>query len=401
MSAEVKSPGSQVQGLEFQLSDVESPKPAFACLSRGRGLWKQFNAMRKARRGTPDMNKRTWMVVLAMVAAFCNSPALAQSDEAKPVEAIELVRSPQRYWARSFVFADVLRAHPAGGALKLDNRRYIPFSTLEAGKCYVAVELAPVFNDLPLERRYHFLGTVLQHGRRFFIIVRGVSAAVERGDLKLNWPQITDSPADFMKNQALQPILDVLTAAESAHVAYAKEKGIALAEMYDPQSEHFGPAVNLMRSSIMAHEQKVKLSASEMMAEYLFQILVARHPVSEEKSAPVMEEAAAEIPPETETQVVEPEPAIPETPPAAEIVALADESPKHLTAQESKEKARKKKAEAKAEKKRRAAKPAPAPEPEVAPVAPEESPPAVTPPEPSAESGPVETVEGELLQAAP
>lgn len=347
------------------------------------------------------MNKRTWMVVLAMVAAFCNSPALAQSDEAKPVEAIELVRSPQRYWARSFVFADVLRAHPAGGALKLDNRRYIPFSTLEAGKCYVAVELAPVFNDLPLERRYHFLGTVLQHGRRFFIIVRGVSAAVERGDLKLNWPQITDSPADFMKNQALQPILDVLTAAESAHVAYAKEKGIALAEMYDPQSEHFAPAVNLMRSSIMAHEQKVKLSASEMMAEYLFQILVARHPVSEEKSAPVMEEAAAEIPPETETQVVEPEPAIPETPPAAEIVAPADESPKHLTAQESKEKARKKKAEAKAKKKRRAAKPAPAPEPEVAPVAPEESPPAVTPPEPSAESGPVETVEGELLQAAP
>lgn len=338
------------------------------------------------------MKNKIWMILAVVAAGACGIPAPAQDDEAKPVEAAELVRSPQRYWARSFVFADVLRLHPSGGVLKLDGRRYISFSTHKAGKCYVATELAHVVNNLPLERRYQFLGTVLQHGRRFFIIVRGVSAAVEAGDLKLDWPRITDSPSEYMKNQALRPILDILTLTESAHVAYAEEKGVALAELYDPQAPHYGQAMGLMRSTIMAHEQKVKLTASEMLAEYLFQMLVARHPPSE-KPAPAPEAPA-----------VESAPAVPKVSPAAELTKPADEPPKRLTRQELRGQARKKKAEAaaeKAKKKRRAAKPAPAPEPEVAPVALEETPPAVTLPELPVESGPAEAVEGEMLPAVP
>ena len=228
------------------------------------------------------MNKKTWMVLAAMAAGSCGIPAVAQNDDAKPVEAVDLVRSPQRYWAKSFVFADVLRTHPSGGRLKFDGWHYISFSTQEAGKCYVMAELAHVLEALPLERRYHFIGTMLQQGRRFFIIVRGVSAAVEQSDLKLNWPEISDSsPADHMKNQSLRLILDVLTAAESAQVAYADEKGVALSDLYDPRSPHYGKAMGLMRSTIMAQEQKAKLPASEMLAHYLFQVLVARHPAQE------------------------------------------------------------------------------------------------------------------------
>lgn len=314
------------------------------------------------------MNKTIWMALAAMLCG--GFPARAQ-DATKPVEAAELVRSPQKFWARSFVFADTLRTHPAGGLVKLDDRRYVSFSTVTAGKCFVTAELVNVLNDLPLDRRYQFLGTVIQYGRRFYIIVRGVSASLEAGELKLDWSQIAGSPSEYMKNQALRPIFDILTLAESAHVAYAEEKGVALPELYDPQSPHYGQALGLMRSTIMAQEQKVKMTASEMLAEYLFQLLVARHPASgkpaEAIEKPVTEPAAPEAP------AVEP------APPAPSAVGepVIEDPPKRLTRAERRELARQKKAEAaaeKAEKKRRAAEarnPPPAVEP--APV-PEESP---------------------------
>lgn len=296
------------------------------------------------------MKRKSWLILASVAVMGGVGPALAQ-NEAKPVEAAELVRSPQKYWARSFVFADVLRMHPSGGQLKIEGRRYIPFSTEEAGKCYVEVELAHVIEALPLERRYHFMGTVLQYDRRYFIMVRGVSAAVEQGDLKLNWPEIGASPADHMKNQALRPILDILTLAESAQVAYAEEKGVELSELYDPQSPHYGQAMGLMRSTLMAQEQKAKLPSSEMLTEYLFQILVARHPPGK-KSKPAPEKPAPEaVPAGTEKPVAEESPAVTEAP-AVEPAPAMEEPPKRLTWGERRELARRKKAEARAEKER-------------------------------------------------
>lgn len=300
------------------------------------------------------MNK---MIAMAFAAVLCGIlPARAQEDT-KPVEAAELIRSPQKYWARSFVFADTLRTHPAGGLVKLDDRRYVSFSTVTAGKCYVAAELVNVLNDLPLDRRYQFLGTVIQYGRRFYIIVRGVSASLEAGELTLDWSQIAGSPAEYMKNQALRPVFDILTLAESAHVAYAEEKGVALAELYDPRSPHYGQALGLMRSTIMAQEQKIKLTASEMLAEYLFQMLVARHPASakpaEAAVAPAAEPSAPESP-----AVEAPAPAPAE--PSATVEPPVEEKPRRLTRAERRELARQKKAAAaaeKAEQKRRAAEP--------------------------------------------
>lgn len=303
-------------------------------------------------------------IMLALVGAGWAPPAPAQ-DETKPVEASELVRSPQKYWARSFVFADTLRSLPAGGLVKLDNRRYAAFSTAVAGQCFVADELATLFNGLPLDRRYQFLGTVIQYGRRFYIIVRGVSASVEAGELKLDWPEAGESASDYMKNQALRPILDILTLAESAHVAYAQEKGVALEELYDPKSPHYGQALGLLRTTIMAHEQKVKMTASEMLAEYLFQMLAARHPPAAKPADAVETPAAASAPPSS-TSLAEPAaeppaveaPAVaPEMPPVS-VEPPGDETAKTPTRAERRELARQKKAEAaaaKAEKRRQAA----------------------------------------------
>ncbi|HOW98689.1 MAG TPA: hypothetical protein P5567_04495 [Kiritimatiellia bacterium] len=320
-------------------------------------------------------------IMLALVGAGWAPPAPAQ-DETKPVEAVELVRSPQKYWARSFVFADTLRALPSGGLVKLDNRRYASFSTAVAGQCYVAAELVNLFNGLPLDRRYQFLGTVIQYGRRFYIIVRGVSASMEASELKLDWPDADGAASDYMKNQALRPIVDILTLAESAHVAYAEEKGVALEELYDPQSPHYGQALGLLRTTIMAHEQKVKMTASEMLAEYLFQMLAARHPAAARPAQPVEPPAAPETPaapPAVEAPAPEPASTSVDTP--------REEPPKPLTRAERRELARQKKAEAaaaRAEQKRQAAeakKAAAAPAPKMPPTsAPEAETPAILDP---------------------
>lgn len=212
---------------------------------------------------------------VAMAAILSLSTAFAQ-ERTSVVSASDLLRAPQRYWAQRVVFADMLKQFPAGGRVALDRRIYIPLQTAEAGRCYVPAELAPVFEQLPADRRYHFEGTVIQVGRRFYITVHGVAAAIEREDLKFEWPAVLGEPKERMREQALGPVLAILTEAEGALVAYAREKGVDPKTVFDPKSPHYPAAMTAVRAAIRDYEQRNRMPASEILTGYLFQILAGR-----------------------------------------------------------------------------------------------------------------------------
>ena len=311
--------------------------------------------------------KSTMLLAVVCAAGWAVGTAGAQ-ERALPVDGIDLVKSPQRFWARSIVFTDHLAAHPAGGDLRLDRSRVVSFSTREVGRCYAEQALVPVLRGLPLGQRCHFTGTVLQHKGRYLVVVNGVTAALQEGDIKPLWPAVSDDPSDYMSQQALRPVFDILTTVQSAHASYAQEQGIALADIYKPDSVHFAAGMNLVRSSLMAYEQKVKTTSSEILAQYLYLLLAQQAGPAEEATAST---AAASPRPEPAVESVEPagpapapEPIESEpTEPSSEALSVPGVEaetdvappPKPLTRQEKKELARQARAAAKAEAAQKAA----------------------------------------------
>ena len=306
---------------------------------------------KKGRLGFMKPSRAVMAAVLAsgwMVGTVCaQDPGAAQ-----PVEGADLVKSPQKFWARSIVFTDTLTSHPAGGALRLDRSRVVAFDTLTAGRCYADDGLVPKLRDLPLDQRYHFNGTVLNHRGRYYVVVTEAVPALREGEVRFGWPGLTpEEAADARKQQALRPLLDILTAAQSAQMSYAREQKLDLAALYQPDTPSYTAALNLLRASARDYELKNKTTSADILAQYLM-FLLAQHegaapekkPVKRNKteSAPAVEPAPAESPVAPAPEAVTP------PPPAAEAPSVVEEAPKRLSWRERRALAREEKEKEKA-----------------------------------------------------
>lgn len=276
------------------------------------------------------------ILIAACVILLAPLQSLGQDKQATVLPE-DLISSPQRWWARAILFKDRLTTDATSRPVRIDDKRYAPFSTRVVGTCYATEEVTPIINSLALNRDYAFSGTVFQHRGRYYIIVDGVNAVVDTSDMVREMRELAPDLEPSVTEDALKPIAEIVWEVESAHMAYAQEKNIPLCELYDPQSIHFPKAMELVRGAIMNKEMKDRTVSSELLAQYLVLALArscgvtgkveqAAEPDDEPAAAPEAEEPATPTSPPAPPVIVEPPAAAPPTPAAADVEEDVEEA---------------------------------------------------------------------------
>ena len=87
--------------------------------------------------------------LLALSTALLARASVAQEQHKyESIEASDLIRSPQKYWALPITFRDVLLTLPKGRDIEIAEKLYTPFTTKALGTCYALKDLAPLMNKL-------------------------------------------------------------------------------------------------------------------------------------------------------------------------------------------------------------------------------------------------------------
>ena len=199
-------------------------------------------------------------------------------DQYKSIDAADLIKSPQKYWARPIVFKDTLIDPPKSAGLEIENKRYAIFSTREVGTCYASADLLPEMSRLETNREYLFSGTVFQNRGRYVPVVQSYTPAIDTRKLSKDIQSVVEETSDNSTNQSIRPMADLLAAVQSAQLAYAKENNIPLCQLYDPTSEHFVKALDIARTAIYNSEQKNNTASAEILAQYLSTVLAKQCP---------------------------------------------------------------------------------------------------------------------------
>ncbi len=274
--------------------------------------------------------------LLALSTALLARASVAQEQHKyESIEASDLIRSPQKYWALPITFRDVLLTLPKGRDIEIAEKLYTPFTTKALGTCYALKDLAPLMNKLDVKRNYIFSGTVLNNRDRYYIVVNAFSGIVESDKLSEDMTKVVANTEAAVADKSLKPVADAFWEAQRAHYSYAKEKNIPLSQLYDPASEHYTAAVDMTRAAVHAQEQKMNVPANELLAQYLFYEIRSNYspgaepknpePAVEEETEkpeePVVEERTVEAPAQPAPVVATPPPpAATETPPPAPVV---------------------------------------------------------------------------------
>ena len=230
-------------------------------------------------------------------------PLLCQAQEQyKSVEAADLLKMPQKYWARPIVFKDTLIEPPEDARVDIEGKRYAAFSTRNVGVCYASSDLLPAMSDLEVNREYLFSGTVFQNRGRYVPVIQSYTPAIDTQKLTADIRNVAEETPDSFTNQSVRPMADLLAAVQSAQLAYAKEKNIPLCQLYYPTSEHFVKAMDIARTAIYKSEQKNNTASAEILAQYLSTVLAkqcapgsATRTVITVEPAPENQEAPTEV----------------------------------------------------------------------------------------------------------
>lgn len=210
-------------------------------------------------------------------------------EQYKSVETADLLKAPQKYWARAIVFKDTLTEPPKDAKVDIEGKRYAAFSTREIGTCYASSDLLPAMSDLEVNREYLFSGTVFQNRGRYVPVIQSYTPAMDTQKLSTDIQAVAEETPDSFTNQSVRPMADLLSAVQSAQVAYAKEKNIPLCQLYDPASEHFVKAMDIARTAIYNSEQKNNTASAEILAQYLSTVLAKQCPPTASATHAVIE----------------------------------------------------------------------------------------------------------------
>ena len=210
-------------------------------------------------------------VALLFVTAL---PFLCRAEDPyKSVETADLLKTPQKYWARPIVFKDTLVELPKNARVEIENKRYAEFSTRNVGACYASVDLLPAMSNLAVNSEYLFSGTVFQHRGRYVPVIQSCTPAIDSQKLSKELRAVAEETPESVTNESVRSMAAVMAAVQSAQLAYAKEKNIPLCQLYDPASEHFIKAMDIARTAIYNSEQKHNTASAEILAQYLTTII--------------------------------------------------------------------------------------------------------------------------------
>lgn len=257
----------------------------------------------------PRCITRARRLALALLGASALTLSAARADDYEPIKLKDLIQNPQRYWARGFVFKDVLTEAARPDQMRLGKLDVHPLKTKTLGECFVETSLRDQLNALPLGREQIFSGTVYQQKARFFgedkfyVIINGIVARAE------GTADIARDTQAAMKGRATNdPVVTafsqleaVLARAQESLLAYSKGEDVPFAELFDPASPHFEKMHQAVRGALFDKEQETKTPALESYVELLAAFLTLRQqpvpPAPTNDIAPPAEPPPAEVTP--------------------------------------------------------------------------------------------------------
>ena len=138
-------------------------------------------------------------LVLLFVAVI---PLLGRAEEQyKSVETTDLLKAPQKYWARPIVFKDTLTEPPENASVDIEGRRYAEFSTREIGICYASAGLLPAMSGLEVKREYLFSGTIFQYRGQYVPVVQSYLPAMDKRELSNDMKTVSGEMIDNFTNR--------------------------------------------------------------------------------------------------------------------------------------------------------------------------------------------------------
>lgn len=260
-------------------------------------------------------------VLLAAATAGLLAYAPARAEDFEPIKIKDLIANPQRYWARGFVFKDVLVETSRPERLKLGKVEAYPLKTQNVGECYVEASQREQLDALKTGQEYIFSGTVYQQKARFFgedrffVVINGiVTPAAGVSELSRD---LEAALAGRATNDPLvvvfQQMEAILSRAQESLLAYSKGEEVPMRDLMDPNSPAYEKTLQAVRGALFEKEQETKTPA----LEYFIQLMTAFLTLREQVPAPAVTPEPAPAPEPAAVTAPEAKPEEP-APPAEE-----------------------------------------------------------------------------------
>ena len=238
--------------------------------------------------------KTSFTLLLAFVTALSAATlcgAAPREDEYLEVEVEELLENPQNYWALGIVFRDTLLGGPSRKPFKMGGGRYYAFPTEQLGTCYADEKVVPRLEILRDGAEYIFSGTVLQRGRRYYIVVKDLQPAASGEGVPDGLVERLGQAGD---PSTAQRVAGIVEAAEKALYAYVLENELQGVSLLTPNSKYRKEALGVIRASVADAEREYELTARELLTQFVEMILIQSTLQREDKAAGSMDRGGSD-----------------------------------------------------------------------------------------------------------
>ncbi len=208
--------------------------------------------------------------------------AQTERDRFVVVEAADLAENPQRYWSRGIVFEDTLK-DVTGRSRRVEGRRLVQIETETVGLCYVDEDLIDRVGELDRNRAYLFAGTVLGEMRRRFPFFRQRSEYIVALDT-------VEVLADEVEEDLLQVFLEAdpdrpafqnvqkaVVQAQNRLVAFAKNEGVDIADLFDPGAATMDRAAEVSRVAVRSVQEELGVTSMELLSQLIRELLAKQY----------------------------------------------------------------------------------------------------------------------------
>ncbi|HMP89776.1 MAG TPA: hypothetical protein PJ991_06225 [Kiritimatiellia bacterium] len=215
-----------------------------------------------------------WFLITGMLL----QPGVLLAQDYFAADVLDIKRRPQNYWARGVVFRDVLTELPqTRRTLRIDDRVVTRFGTKELGEIYAEPDAVEQLQKLEIGVEYLFSGTVGQRGRRYYAIIRNVSAYEQQTE---NIPELMSAiKLDGSTNQfnrVFSVLNIVMTDIHKDLFGYATANNLTLPQIFEG-SEHRDKIAASARTALRRFEEKSKTTSQEFFISVIISMLALQY----------------------------------------------------------------------------------------------------------------------------
>lgn len=281
-----------------------------------------------------------------------------RNDKMKTIDVDRLKSRPQDFWSLGIAFTDVVTSFPASRE-KVGETTYFKLQLEQLGDALVDGTVREQLQQgNPVGREYILGGTVLYAKSGMFsrkevyhvVIDQATPTAIEGAK------SLAEEFARFSLEEGspeTRMVLDVFNTTQRDLISFANDHNTDVPTLFDPTSEQYGQARNIIRRAVRRTEIEAQTTSTEILSGFIFDLL-SRRMVSDDISSAdadvemdttegmqASETLATEDTPEPAEETLEvvesaPEPASAKAPkPASEPVPLASNASNEMEMEDS------------------------------------------------------------------